>query len=49
LIEVGLGFRQVEEMDDLILSRNRAKAGKAAPAKGLFLNHIVYPKDIYLD
>lgn len=49
LIEVGLGFRKVEEMDELILSRNRAKAGKAAPAKGLFLSQILYPKDIYLD
>lgn len=49
LIEVGTGLRQVEEMDELILSRNRAKAGKAAPAKGLFLSQIEYRKEIYLD
>lgn len=49
LLEVGLGFRKVEEMDELILSRDRAKAGKAAPAKGLFLSQIIYPEDIYLD
>ncbi len=49
LIEVGLGWRKAEQMDELILSRNREKAGKAAPAKGLFLSEIVYPQDIYLD
>lgn len=49
LMEVGLGLRNVESMDELILSRNRAVAGKAAPAKGLSLSQIVYPEDIYLD
>lgn len=49
LIEVGRGFRQPEEMDEIILSRKRANAGKAAPAKGLFLNKIEYRKEIYLD
>ncbi|WP_232825769.1 tRNA pseudouridine(38-40) synthase TruA [Algoriphagus litoralis] len=49
LMEVGLGFRKVDSMDELIQSRNRALAGKAAPAKGLFLNQIIYPEDIYLD
>lgn len=49
LMEVGTGLRQVEEMDELILSRNRAKAGKASPAKGLFLSQIDYRKEIYLD
>jgi tRNA pseudouridine38-40 synthase len=49
LMEVGLGLRKAEEMDELILSRNRAIAGKAAPSKGLFLSQIVYKEDIYLD
>lgn len=49
LMEVGTGLREAEEMDELILSRNRAKAGKAAPAKGLFLSRIEYRKEIYLD
>lgn len=49
LIEVGRGFRQPEDMDELILSRKRANAGKAAPAKGLFLSQIDYRKEIYLD
>lgn len=49
LLEVGLRFRKVEDMDELIQSRDRTKAGKAAPAKGLFLCQIIYPEDIYLD
>ncbi len=49
LMEVGTGLRKAEEMDELILSRNRANAGKAAPAKGLFLSQIDYRKEIYLD
>lgn len=49
LMEVGTGLRKVEEMDELILSRERAKAGKASPAKGLFLSKIEYRKEIYLD
>ncbi|WP_332913667.1 hypothetical protein [Algoriphagus boritolerans] len=49
LMEVGLGMRNVESMDELIRSRDRALAGKAAPAKGLFLSQIVYKEDIYLD
>lgn len=49
LLDVGLGRRSVDEMDFIIESRNRLKAGKASPAKGLFLSRIEYPKDIYLD
>jgi tRNA pseudouridine38-40 synthase len=49
LMEVGNGLRSPEEMDGIILSRSRANAGKAAPAKGLFLNQIDYRKEIYLD
>ncbi|GAA0880764.1 tRNA pseudouridine(38-40) synthase TruA [Algoriphagus jejuensis] len=49
LVEVGTGLRAVEDMDNLILSRNRALAGKAVPAKGLFLSKIEYRKEINLD
>ncbi len=49
LVEVGTGLREVEDMDALIVSRSRARAGKAAPAKGLFLSQIDYRKEIYLD
>lgn len=49
LVEIGMGRRQVEEMDAIIESRDRKKAGKSAPAQGLFLSKIVYPEKIYLD
>lgn len=49
LMEIGLGKRQPDDMNLIIQSRERSKAGKAAPAKGLFLSKIIYPNDIYLD
>lgn len=49
LMEIGLGKRSPEEMEKIILSKDRSKAGKAAPANGLFLSRIQYPEIIYLD
>ncbi len=49
LIAIGMGYMKIEDMERIILSRDRTQAGKAAPAKGLFLCKIIYPTDIYLD
>ncbi|MDR7132174.1 tRNA pseudouridine38-40 synthase [Algoriphagus sp. 4150] len=49
LVDIGLGKMEPEEMHQIIESRNRKKAGKSAPACGLFLSHIEYSEDIYLD
>ncbi|WP_075350601.1 tRNA pseudouridine(38-40) synthase TruA [Algoriphagus marinus] len=49
LLEVGYHHRKADEMDQIILSRDRKKAGKSAPAKGLFLSRVEYPEKIYLD
>jgi tRNA pseudouridine38-40 synthase len=49
LLEIGFGHRPVEDMHRIISSKDRVQAGKAAPAKGLFLSQIEYPSDIYLD
>lgn len=49
LLEVGKGHRPVEDLHQIIVSKDRNQAGKAAPAKGLFLSQIEYPKPIYLD
>lgn len=49
LMEIGLGKRSPESMNEIILSKDRAKAGKSAPAQGLFLSRINYPELIYLD
>lgn len=49
LVDVGLGKMKPEELHQVIESRNREKAGKSAPACGLFLSQIEYSEDIYLD
>lgn len=49
LMEVGYGQKNVADIAKLIKSQDRNLAGKAAPAKGLFLSHIEYPNEIYLD
>jgi tRNA pseudouridine38-40 synthase len=49
LMEIGLGIRTTDSLEEVILSKDRTKAGKAAPAKGLFLCQINYPSTLYLD
>lgn len=49
LLEVGYGQRPVVDLHRVLASRDRTQAGKAAPAKGLFLSQIEYPTHIYLD
>ncbi len=47
LVEVGLGKRKVEEMRTIIESKDRSLAGESAPAHGLFLTRVEYPKEIF--
>lgn len=49
LVEIGLGKRSPESIVEIIKSKDRTKAGKAAPAHGLFLNNVEYPGQIFLD
>ena len=42
LAEVGRGRMSVEKTRDIIEARDRTKAGPTAPAKGLFLENIIY-------
>jgi tRNA pseudouridine38-40 synthase len=37
LVEIGLGKRRPEEMGEILAARDRRRAGRAAPACGLFL------------
>jgi tRNA pseudouridine38-40 synthase len=46
LVDVGLGKTTKEEFENIILSKNRSKAGVSAPAKALFLHQIIYPSSI---
>jgi tRNA pseudouridine38-40 synthase len=48
MIEIGIGKMNLWEFEEIILARDRCRAGKSAPAKGLFLIDIEYPEDIYL-
>lgn len=42
IIDVGKGKRTLENVHDIMLSRNRCLASSAAPADGLFLTNITY-------
>jgi tRNA pseudouridine38-40 synthase len=46
LLEIGLGKIPVEQLDEIINSRDRQNAGTSAPAKALFLTGIEYPTSI---
>lgn len=45
LVEVGRGHRPAEWMGDLLLARDRRRAGPTAPAKGLILLRVLYPAE----
>lgn len=44
LLEVGMGKREAEEVLQILESRDRSKAGAMAPAQGLCLWRVEYPK-----
>ena len=48
LFEVGRGKMTAQQFADVIASHNRCQAGHSAPAEGLSLVNIIYPKNIYL-
>ena len=48
LIEVGQHKLSVNDMHQIIASKNRGEAGFSVPACGLFLSSINYPSEIYL-
>lgn len=48
LIEVGTGKLTIDGFMDVIEAKDRCHAGVSMPAKGLFLEKIVYPKEIFI-
>lgn len=46
-IDVGRKKITLREFEDIILANDRCKAGKSAPAKGLFLTEIEYPNELF--
>ena len=49
LIEIDLGKKNIQDMHQIIQSKNRSLAGYSVPAEGLFLTEINYPNSIYID
>jgi tRNA pseudouridine38-40 synthase len=47
-VEIGFGKMNLNEFEDIILAKDRCRAGKSAPAKGLFLVDIEYPEEIFI-
>ena len=45
LIPIGMGRQKPEWILELIEQKDREMAGQTAPAKGLFLDHVVYADD----
>ena len=48
MIEVGTGKIDLQKFEEIIEARDRCRAGKSAPAKGLFLTDIEYPAEIFI-
>ncbi len=49
LIDVGLEKTSLEGLGLILRSNNRSEAGRAVPPDGLYLQEVIYPKDIYID
>jgi tRNA pseudouridine38-40 synthase len=49
LLEIGFKKRKVEDIEMVIKSKDRGKAGFSAPAHGLYLSRIEYPQNIFVD
>jgi tRNA pseudouridine38-40 synthase len=48
MVEIGFGKMDLKKFEEIILAKDRGKAGKSAPAKGLFLADIEYPEEIFI-
>lgn len=48
MIELGFHKIDLEEFENIIVEKDRGKAGKSAPAKGLFLTAIEYDESIFV-
>ena len=48
MVEIGFRKMNLNEFEEIILAKDRCRAGKSAPAKGLFLADIEYPEEIFV-
>jgi tRNA pseudouridine38-40 synthase len=47
LVDVGRGRYTVDEFRSIVEARDLSRSSAGAPAQGLFLSDVVYPKDIF--
>ena len=45
MVEVARGHREYKEFAEILIAKDRDRAGMAAPAKGLFLEEVIYPEE----
>ena len=48
LFDIGRGKMTKEQLEDIIAAKDRCKAGHSAPAEGLSLVEIKYPKNLFI-
>lgn len=48
MVNIGLGKMKPQDLHVIIKSKNRGEAGYSVPAQGLYLEDIVYPKNIFI-
>jgi len=48
MINIGTGKITLAEFEEIIIARDRCRAGRSAPAQGLFLTEIEYPEEIFI-
>jgi tRNA pseudouridine38-40 synthase len=48
MVQIGSGKMDLEEFNEIIKAEDRGKAGRSAPARGLFLTEIEYPENIFI-
>ncbi len=47
MLEVGKGKRHPDDLRDVIEAADRSAAGKSVAGGGLYLNHVVYPPEVF--
>ena len=48
-LEIGFKKKTLQDLEDIIKSKDRGRAGFSAPAQGLFLSEISYPSKLFID
>ena len=49
LLDIGQGKTSLEQFELILASKDRSEAGRSVPASGLFLSHVEYPTNIFLN